>query len=63
MFLQHPEHPDLSWEILAYDKGTKKAKLRGRYATIEVDFDMDTFKAKGYTLVKGDSNAIKPGVR
>lgn len=63
MFLQHPERADLSWEILSYDKATKKATLRGSYATIEVDFDMEQFKAKGYTLVKGKDDAKQPGVQ
>lgn len=63
MFLKHPERADLSWEILKYDRATKKATLRGAYATIEVDFDMEQLKAKGYQLVKGEDDAKQPGVQ
>lgn len=63
MYLQHPDRPDLSWEILSYDKTTNIAVLRGRFATIEVDFDMAAFKAKGYTITKGSSNAFQPRIQ
>lgn len=48
---------------MSYDKTTKRATLRGAYATIEVDFDMQQFKAKGYQLVKGEDDAKQPGVQ
>ena len=63
MFLCHPDRADLVWEILSYDKTTKKAKLKGHFATIEVDFDMAQMKEKGYKLTKGADDAEQPGVQ
>jgi hypothetical protein len=52
MKLVHPEHPELAWDILGFNKETNTVRLKGLYAEIEQPMDREGWKAKGYTIVK-----------
>lgn len=52
MKLVHPEHPELTWDILGFNKETNTIRLKGLYAEIEQPMDREGWKAKGYTIIK-----------
>lgn len=56
LFLRHPG-TGRKFEIMNIDKEHGKVTLKGQHSTFVEDWKPEWFKAKGYILEKGDTNA------
>ena len=62
--LMHPDHPELSWEIVHFNKETGTVRLKGHYAEIEQTFDKDKWTSQGYKIVRDEvKHAEQPRVQ
>jgi hypothetical protein len=57
VWLVSTKKKDAVYEVLEYNKVSKVAKLKGKYAIIEQVLDKETMKKAGYKLTQENPNA------